>query len=126
MKIFVLFPTYIVWHYTTAIKDMKRVTDNLLWFIFNFFSMDILLKTLFSPWRKLDKDETVKKPSFFSNLLVNILMRISGFVIRVSTLLFGLATFVLACIVFIFGFLIWVSLPFLSVILLLYGISYLI
>jgi hypothetical protein len=37
-----------------------------------------------------------------------------------------LATFVLACIVFIFGFLIWVSLPFLSVILLLYGISYLI
>lgn len=126
MKIFALFPTYIIWHYTVAIRDIKRVTDNLLWFIFNLFSMDIILKTLFAPWRRLDRDETAKKPSFFSNLIVNILMRVSGFIIRVSTLFFGLFSFFIACVIFAIGFVIWLGLPFLSVILLLYGIGYLI
>jgi hypothetical protein len=99
-----LFPIYFVWHYTQAIKDYWFVSRNLIWFVYNFFSIDILLKTLFSPWRRLGKDDTSEKPSFLTNLIINVLMRISGFIIRVFSLILGMASFVSISVVVFLGF----------------------
>lgn len=126
MGILYLFPTYIFWHYTHAIREFFTVGGNFFWFMFNFFSIDILLKTLFSPWRRLAKDESVRHPTFFSNLVINLLMRITGFLVRAVTIVMGLFSLAAAFLLFIFGFLAWIALPFLVVMIFLYGLSFLI
>ncbi len=123
-KLVAIIPTYFVWHYTTALRDFERVSDNLLWFVFHFFSVDALLKSLFSPWKRLSKDESVRHPTFFSNLIINILMRFVGFGIRTITIMIGLVTFIVGTFLFIVVFLGWLFLPFLVVVSFLYGISF--
>lgn len=126
MRSFLLFPTYIVWHYTGAIRDYIRFSANLLWFILNFFSIKILLETLVSPWRRLAKDETSKHANFMTDFIVNVLMRISGFFIRSFTIVFGLACFVVCAILSIAGFICWLMMPALILLALFYGISFII
>ncbi|MBI2476032.1 MAG: hypothetical protein HYV67_02210 [Candidatus Taylorbacteria bacterium] len=83
---------YILWHYTKAWQDIFRIIGNYLWFIGNFFSINLLLKTLLSPWRRLSiKGGKGAEDSFFGALLINTLMRVVGFLIRSITIIFGAA-----------------------------------
>ena len=124
MWYFALIPTYFVWHYTIAISDLKRLEKNIIWFIFNFFSIGILLDTLFSPWKRLAKDEGTKRPTYFSNLVVNVLMRLVGIFIRGATILFGTATLIVTIFAAVIVFLAWLFLPFLIPIFFLFGVSF--
>ncbi|OHA16378.1 MAG: hypothetical protein A3H57_00665 [Candidatus Taylorbacteria bacterium RIFCSPLOWO2_02_FULL_43_11] len=119
-----ILPTYVVWHYTMALRDLERNSSNLLWFIFHFFSVGVLLGTLFSPWKKLSKDESSHHPTFFSNLAVNVLMRVVGFFVRTITIVMGLICFIIGTFLFIALFVVWLFLPFLVVISFLYGVSF--
>lgn len=123
MWYFALIPTYFVWHYTIAIADLRRNAKNILWFIFNFFSIEILFGSLFSPWKRLSKDVDPHS-TFFTNLIINTLMRFVGVFVRGGTIIFGLFFIVVALAIFVALFLIWVLLPFLTPALFLYGISY--
>jgi hypothetical protein len=123
MWYFALVPTYLVWHYTLAISDLRRLAKNILWFIFNFFSIDILLGTLLSPWKRLSKDVDPHS-SFFSNLVINTTMRFVGLFIRGATIIFGTLSLLAALTAFAAGFLVWLVLPFLVPALFLYGINY--
>ncbi len=117
-----IFWYYIVWHYTKAFRDIFRITLNYLWFIENFFSINLLMRTLISPWRRLSiSGGKGKEDSFFGAFLINTLMRLVGFLIRSVTIIFGalslLATFALG---FIF-IILWLFLPFIIFILFLAG-----
>lgn len=66
---------------------------NLIEFIFYFFSLDILAKTLFSPWKRYSWKKT--KPGFhpteiFFIAVSNVISRIIGFFLRVPTIIIGL------------------------------------
>lgn len=125
MRFLSIFPLYLIWHYGGAFRDYKRVSINLLWFILNFFSISLLIHTLFAPWKRLSKDEYGGGDSnFLTNFIVNILMRISGFFIRSVTLIFGLLAFLVTVIFLIVGFLFWLLLPFILFGLVLYAISF--
>ncbi len=81
---------YILWHYTKAWQDIFRIIGNYLWFVGNFFSINLLLKTLISPWRRLSiSGGKGSEDSFFGALLINTLMRGVGFLIRSITILVG-------------------------------------
>ncbi len=120
--------SYFVWHYTIALKDLFNLSRNFLWFIFHFFSISVLLKTLFSPWQKLN--ETYKGGfdfnAFFETLIVNVLMRIVGFFIRLFMVIAGIISWILTFVALLCTFVLWIFLPFIIIILFISSIKLLI
>ena len=46
------FTTWIRWQYVESPRALKHIIKNFLHFNLSFFSISLLLKTLFYPWRK--------------------------------------------------------------------------
>ena|SRR3989338_3990678 len=103
---------YIVWHYTKAWSDMFRVIGNYLWFVSNFFSLELLARTLFSPWRRLAiSGGKGKEDSFFGALAVNTLMRLVGFGIRAVTIIAGAITILITGAISCLAAIVWLLFP---------------
>lgn len=113
MNLVSIIPQYITWHYTKSMKDFLSLWSRLFWFVAFFFSFKDLFKTFFSPFARLN--ETYKKGfnlgDFMSTLVVNILMRIVGVLIRTCIILLGLISFILAAVLGAVLFIIWITLP---------------
>lgn len=124
-SMFRLILSYFIWHYTVALKDFFNLSKNFLWFIFHFFSISVLLKTLFSPWQKLD--ESYKRGfnlnAIFETFVVNVLMRIVGFFIRITMIVVGTLTWIITLATSIVTFMVWIFLPFVITILFISGIK---
>ncbi len=111
---FRLILSYFIWHYTQAFKDIFYLFKNFAWFVYHFFSIKVLSKTLFSPWRKLN--ESYEKgwnfSAFFETFTVNFIMRIVGFLIRLFIILAGVICLIIVSITGAVVFVVWVFLPF--------------
>jgi hypothetical protein len=120
--------SYFFWHYTLALRDMFLLCKNFISFVFNFFSIGVLFRTLFSPWQKLDEKYRggFSISSIFETFVVNLIMRCVGMLIRLSLILTGTLSI---CVLFaielvVFG--LWLVLPFLIVLLFVSGLRLLI
>lgn len=124
MEIPLFFEYYFIWHYGRAIKEIYGIGRNFLWFLWHFFSIEVIAKTFFSPWRRMNEQymRGFNLEAVLSSFIVNSLMRIVGVIIRAITLLialFGLLTAILLFFVFLF---LWLILPFIVVLLVYQGI----
>ena len=119
---------YLIWHYTKGVEDLIRVSLNLIWFLYNFFSISILFRTLFMPWERLTeragRGSSVEQ--WAEALVTNVIMRIVGAIVRLSTIIFGILTLLCAWIIAITLFIMWILLPFILLALVLGGIYLLI
>lgn len=108
------FFAYVKWHYGQGLRELLGVIGNFLWFISHFFSFKLLLKTLFAPWKRLGEhyEGGFDLGAFASTLVVNILMRVVGFVTRALVLILGLVSYVLVSVFSFFILAIWVLAPF--------------
>ena len=104
---------YLRWHYTQGVIDLVNNVINLLWFVFNFFSIPLLLRTFFVPFHRLQ--ETAVKgfniEQWAQAFLVTTLMRLVGALLR--TFLIALGIFFLA-LVFVGGSVLlfaWLTMP---------------
>ena len=119
---------YLRWHYSDGIFDLVGVIRNFLWFFYEFFSIPLLLKTLFVPFNRI-KEEHQKgfNPALWAQeLLVNTLMRVVGALLRVLTILIGI---IIELLTLISGFafvIIWLCVPLLVIFLIGFGIIYII
>lgn len=112
MEIITFFPSYFTWHYNTALRNIWGISTNFLWFFLYFFSVPILLKTFFAPWRKLQEHTHGFAPNeFFGNVIVNFVMRVIGMIVRGATLVLAFLVFILIVIASIIVFLAWIFLP---------------
>jgi hypothetical protein len=113
MNFLLIFPHYISWHYTKAISDLLNLFKDFARFIWTFFSIKLLLQTLFVPFQKLSVKRTKKLDleDFFSALVTNLLMRLIGFVIRSFFILAGILSMIFFVIAYSVVFLIWIVLP---------------
>lgn len=103
---------YILWHYTRAWGDMLRITGNYLWFTQNFFSMGLLSRTLFAPWRRLAiSGGRGTGETFVGAVIVNTLMRVVGFGIRVITIVIGAVSLFGVIVLAALAFALWPLLP---------------
>ena len=81
------------WHYGAAWIDILRVYTNCTWFVWHFFSISLLLKTLFQPFQRIhdtyttDSDHVVE--DFFGTLVVNGAMRVVGACMRLFLIALG-------------------------------------
>lgn len=128
MNLMVVSGYYIVWHYTAAFRDMAGVWMNFFWFLYNFFSISTLFRSLFSPWRRLDEERKggFDPAAFGEALIVNTIMRFVGFCIRLVTILLGCVALAALAVLGILFVIFWIFLPALIVGLFVIGIAKLI
>jgi len=124
MGILIFAKNYLVWHYSQALQEGIVIWKNFLWFVSQFFSLGLLLRTLIQPWRRLREyaGRGFDPQKFLETLFINVMMRFVGFVIRTIAIFIGLAAELLAIIVGIMIFAVWLAFPFFIILFLSRGV----
>ncbi len=108
-----IFSTWLKWHFIEMPKFLLDVWQNYILFVSHYFSLPILLKSLFAPWRKYiwNYPKGFDPKEFFSTLASNIISRLLGFFVRSILVILGIIAQI--CVIFIGAavFLFWVLLP---------------
>jgi hypothetical protein len=83
---------WLYWHFYEMPKFLFEVWKNYISFASNFFSLEILLKSLFSPWHKYkwSYPKGLDISEFFSTLISNTFSRIIGFFMRIVLILISI------------------------------------
>lgn len=114
---------YIRWHYLDATKDIVKGWGNILWFNLNYFSVLLLLRTFFSPWRGIQWE---KRKGFYPGdilftLASNLISRILGAIVRSFLILAGIIGEIVFFILGVCLLLFWLLFPFLIILGFVYG-----
>lgn len=105
---------YLVWHYTGALKRLTIIYRDIVFFITDFFSLKILLKSFFAPWRRLGEEypkNFFNLTEILSTLIVNFLMRLVGMFIRLILIFVGILTLSLIVLMYPICVIFWLALP---------------
>ncbi len=114
MVLVTVFRDYIRWHYSLAFSDIFHIWRDITHFVFHFFSIPLLLRTFFAPWKRIEatrETQGLNIGDYISTKLVNTIMRFIGACMRTALIFAGLAilgTVVLAGLAF---FVLWTLLP---------------
>jgi hypothetical protein len=124
MKLLGLAPAYVRWHYGRAIKNIGLISGNLIWFLWHFFSIPVLARTLFAPWERIHEERArgLDIGSWFETTTINLVMRLLGVCIRLTIIIFGLVFIAIAAAGTILFFLLWIFLPLIFVYIVVLGI----
>lgn len=86
-----LIVSWFYWHFYEAPKFLLQVWKNFIQFSINFFSTPLLLKTLFSPWRRYrwsyPRGFDIKV--YFETFTSNLFSRFLGAICRLSLVMIG-------------------------------------
>jgi hypothetical protein len=124
MGIFSVAKNYLVWHYSTALNDFLHIWWNYLWFINHLFSVPQVIGSWLAPFKRLQEERSsilLHPEEFFSNLFVNIIMRIVGFFLRTALISVALLSFLTVIIGGVMFLALWIVLPMLVVDLIIQG-----
>jgi len=103
----------IFWHFIEVPKEILKGWKNFLLFNFNYFSIPLLLKTFFSPWRRYRESygRGFDIGRFLETLFANIIYCALGAIMRSFLIIIGLFTEVF---IFFAGLLVllgWIIMP---------------
>jgi hypothetical protein len=128
MKSAVLLSHLFAWHYRKGLTSFLGVLKNIIWFEWNFFSIDLLFQTLFSKWRRLGEEYTggFNMLNTLTVFTINTLMRIFGAFIRTAVIVGGLTTLIVSIVLAAALILIWLLLPAVLILLVVYGIIFIV
>lgn len=118
MSFLAFLPRYLLWHYSIALLDFARAATNLFWFLAHFFSLELILKTFFVPWKRLGESQG----AWMERVVVNSTMRVIGVCMRILLLASAAVSFVLLAGVVVIAFALWLVLPIIIIVLLVVGI----
>lgn len=104
------------WQYGQSLIDMFAIWKNFLLTTVRIFSVPDLLRTLFSPWRRLNEPYQTRPGvidfgQIASAFLINILMRLIGLFVRLIFIAFFLIVFTFVFIAGLIVFILWTFLP---------------
>ena len=113
------------WHFYEASKFLLRVWKNFILFSINFFSIPLLLKTLFYPWRryKWGYPRGFDIGKYLETITSNLFSRLMGAICRIFLIIIGtiFQIFVVAAGVVLFVG--WLLLPILLLAALLFSLN---
>lgn len=83
----------LVWWYTQGWRQAIRSVQSRLTGLFDYFSIDILLKTLFAPFRQISAGNVDGPlPVMFRAFIDRLVSRLVGSVVRLIVMLIGIVT----------------------------------
>jgi hypothetical protein len=110
---FALLVDYVRWHYGEALVHYLRLLKTLWWFVTAYFSVPLLLVTLFSPYKRLyephRRGESIG--THLEHLVINTLSRCIGFVVRLCLIVAAGILLVTITIGGICGYGLWLIAP---------------
>lgn len=119
---------YLLWHYTRAFREIFHVWSNILWFVVLFFSIPQLMRSWFSPWKRIveDRGNTWSFEDLAGFIIIGFFSRFIGFVIRTIIITIGLIALSIVIVAGIATYLFWFVAPFSIIVLLSFGVTLLI
>lgn len=103
---------YFYWWYSAGLKWAFQVASFVVYRLSDFFSVNILLKTLFSPWKNdVLRAQNISLGDQFKLWQQNSVSRLVGFVIRLILLLIALLALVASSFVLTLSLLVWLLTP---------------
>ena len=114
---------YFSWQVFKVPKNILKAWGNFLRFNLNYFSIPLLLKTLFSPWRryKYSYGRGFNLKRYFNTFTFNIVSRLIGAAVRIIFILIGLAVEIFLVFAGAVIFIGWLVLPILLILGIYYG-----
>lgn len=106
-----LVPTIFLWWYGRGLKDLFQFLSALFVYMQNEFSVITLLKTLFSPWKKLVGQKGKGWTGFKIWIVDNLVSRSVGFIMRIFMMIFFLIAFLAYLIFAVLAFVFWITMP---------------
>jgi hypothetical protein len=110
---------YLLWHYSRAYLEIFHVWLNFLWFVIHYFSMPQLFRSWFAPWKRIteERGNTWNVEDFAGFILIGLLSRLIGFILRSTVLALGLITLLLTICIGFVTYIFWLSAPLFIIIL---------
>lgn len=123
-----IFSQIVVWWISETPGRIIAAWKNFLRFNFNYFSVGLLLRTLFSPWRKYEvyRERGFNVGKFIESLISNLIFRLLGAFLRSILIFAGLVTEIFVALAGVAAFILWIFLPFIVVGSFLFGVRLLI
>lgn len=123
--VLVVFAELFAWIYGEGVNEFLKAWRNLHWFFYHFFSVPVLIRTLFRPLKRLQEKygRGFDPERFFENLIINAVMRFAGFLVRLAFLVLAAVSQV---VVLIFGavfFILFLTAPLFIIASFVYGIG---
>lgn len=124
MHIVLLIPEYLLWHYTAALRLCLNIVSNFVWFTYHFFSVPILLKSFFSPLKKVDEKyrSSFRHSLPIETIIEELISRLIGLVFRTSVIFFGVGLSAMVALIGLAFFAVWFLLPLLVAVFVFEGI----
>lgn len=101
------------WYYTGAVKNLLHIWKNFIIFVREYYSIPLLLRTLFYPWRrditKYGRGFSFK--NFLEALSFNLISRGIGFSVRSITIIIGLVCLIGVITLGFLALIVWFILP---------------
>ena len=108
-----IFSLWLNWHFIEMSKFLLGVWQNYILFASNYFSLPILLKSLFAPWRryKWNYPRGFDIVEFFNTLISNTFSRILGALMRIVLVIIGILFQIFVVFAGSIIFLLWILAP---------------
>jgi len=112
-----IFVVWLFWHFYEMPKFLLGVWKNYILFALNYFSVPLLLKSLFAPWRKYkwNYPKGFDVGEFFSTLISNAISRILGALVRIILIAVGIFFQIFVIFAGLIFFLLWTLIPFIVI-----------
>ncbi len=110
------------WWYSAGYARLATTLQTRLRAIWNIFSIPILLRTLFAPWKKIETEAGKGIQNFFQAMVDNLVSRAVGFTIRLFTVIAGMVCLIIGLTVSVLVLIAWPFLPFSVPVLIVWGL----
>lgn len=101
------------WYYTGAVRSLIKTWRDFIIFVREYYSISLLLKTLFCPWRrditKYGRGFSIK--NFLETLSFNLISRGLGFFARIFIIILGFICLLGVIILGSLALIVWLILP---------------
>lgn len=114
---------YLSWHYIQKTKQIITIMGNFLASGVYYFSAKDLIFSLFAPWKKetMQFERGFDLENFINVVIGNLIAIAIGFLMRVFLLIMFVIFEILVLVIGLSALLIWIALPFLIIIGIIYG-----
>lgn len=114
-----IFLAVVFWWFVFKPKQLLYIYSKVIRKIRQFFSISLLLRTLFAPWKRDEINmDNLSLQDRLRVLIMNLVSRLVGAVVRGGTVMVGVTSIILTTVGFVFVITVFVLLPILSILLL--------